>query len=66
MFIAAGSDFSGGNVDGVKNEGQKRKPPPNWAAADVASVRFRDSIRNACVPNLDVTVLFEQRLRCFY
>ena len=33
MFIAAGSDFSGGKVwDVVKSEGQKREPPPEWAA----------------------------------
>jgi len=34
MFIAAGTDFSGGKVwDVVKSKGQKRKPPPEWAAA---------------------------------
>ena len=35
MFIAAGSDFSGGKVKAVKSEGLKHEPPPEWAAVRV-------------------------------
>ena len=35
MFIAAGSDFSGGKVRVVKLSAQKCEPPPEWAVAEV-------------------------------
>ena len=52
MFIAAGSDFSGGKVWVVKSEVLKHEPPPKWAAAGEFYIRYYASKKSMFVPKV--------------
>ena len=41
MFIAAGSDFSGGKVMVRRMNAQKHEPPPEWAAVRVGAMPMK-------------------------